>query len=557
MSEAEQYWMRLRLEGGRMNKARRGEYFFAPPAGYVWDRATSRFRLDPDEQVQEAVHLIFERFRLDGSAYAVARHFFKHGLKMPYRHIPTRELRWSPARDSLVRRKKKTLPQAQWKVCLKDHHPAYISWEQYMTNQKALFDNRTTLVAQGARGACREGTALLQGLALCGRCGQRMMTHYVGTHQSVKYQCRPRHMGDTMVCFEVPGKAVDAGVARLFLEVVQPPEIELGLEVMQQFERQTEQMDRQWTLRLERAQYEAQLSERRYKAVDPDNRVVARTLEREWNEKLKAIQELEEERLENRRRQKVELTAQERAQILGLARDLRRVWEADTTTFAERKNLLRMLIQEVTLTPVEQPQRSTKVQVLWQTGATSEFTVPRPTKQTVSATPVEAITIIEKMLAQGHSDQEMADELNRLGIWTGKGLTWSIPAVRIARYTKSLHRLSPKAHRARKQRADGLYSIHGVAAVYGVSPGIVHYWARKGWLPIAEPGRHGCSHWIRLDEATVGQVERATGRRPGGQTGNSLTGGSLPGGSAPVLRFSPRTPSEKRPAPASHPTTCA
>jgi DNA invertase Pin-like site-specific DNA recombinase len=220
MSEAELYWMRLRLQGGKLSKARRGALYFVPPAGYEWDPDTQRFRLDPDEQVQRAVRLVFERFRLDGSAYGVTRYFAQHGLQMPARDVPARRLHWVPARQTLMtsmlhnpmyagayafgrhdyrvvfvdgqlRRRPRQLPPEAWRTCLHDQHPAYITWDEFMANRKKLRDNRTKPEAPDRPAAAREGSGLLQGLLLCGRCGHRMTTRYGGGRSRATYMCRP------------------------------------------------------------------------------------------------------------------------------------------------------------------------------------------------------------------------------------------------------------------------------------------------------------------------------------------------------------------------------
>ncbi|HKY40340.1 MAG TPA: recombinase family protein [Polyangiaceae bacterium] len=446
MSEAELYWMRLRLHGGQISKARRGEYAFLPPAGYEWDAATSRFRLDPDEHVQRAVRLVFERFRLDGSAYAVARYLVRHGVELPARSAVGGVLAWGPARQTLVismlhnpiyagayawgrverrvglvggqkRQRQRRLPQDEWKVCLRDRHPGYISWDEFMANKNKLLQNRTRPEAH-QRGAAREGSALLQGLLLCGRCGHRMHVEYCGNSRRAIYQCRS--IMNAAQCYVVPAKVVDEAVTRLFLQTVKPPEIELGLAVVREAERQAGDIDRQWKLRLERAQYEARLCERRYKAVDPDNRIVARALEREWNEKLEVVGQLEQQRNEVRRREKIELTAADRARILELSKELSVVWQAPTTTHAERKNLLRMLVREVTASRVDVPRPMTRVQVLWQTGAVSDFTVERKNKFTARTTSSNAVALIEKSF-ESKNDAWIAAELNRRGSRTGAG----------------------------------------------------------------------------------------------------------------------------------------
>ncbi len=345
MSEAEQYWMKLRLQGGKLSKARRGELFMPPPPGYQWDETSGRFRLDPDEEVQRAVRLIFERFRLDGSAGAVQRYFIRHGLAMPARDSATGQMRPMPTtkqnpispilrspiyagayvygrteqgaalvNGKLERRHTRRLSHEAWKICLRNHHPAYIEWDEYMTNQRRLAANRSNHKLMDQRGAAREGHALLQGLAMCGKCGRRMTVRYQGRNQQAQYQCSdldPK-TGKPRMCFNVSATTVDEAVAKLFLEAVKPAEIELGIAVLAEVERQAAQVDRQWQLRLERVRYEAHLAERRYKAVDPDNRVIARTREREWNDKLEEVERAERDRDEALRRDKLKLDQNDR-----------------------------------------------------------------------------------------------------------------------------------------------------------------------------------------------------------------------------------------------------
>lgn len=550
MSEAELYWMRLRLHGGQISKARRGEYAFLPPAGYEWDAATSRFRLDPDENVQRAVRLVFERFRLDGSAYGVARYFARHGLQIPVRSPANRELRWGPARQTLVqsmlhnpiyagayaygrnehrlglvdgqkRRRTRKLPQHAWKVCLRDRHPGYIDWDEFMANQEKLHQNRTNLKAH-QRGAAREGSALLQGLVLCGRCGHRMHVQYCGNSRRAIYQCQP--VVGAGQCYVVPAKAVDDAVARLFLDTVKPPEIELGLAVVREAERQATDVDRQWKLRLERAQYEARLAERRYKAIDPDHRIVARTLEREWNEKLEVIEQLEREREEVRRREKIEITDVDRARILELARNLPVVWNASTTTHAERKNLLRMLVREVTVSRVDVPRAMTRVQVLWQTGAVSDFTIERKDKYTARATPLQASTFIKESF-HDKTDEWIASALNRRKLRTGADLPWTADRVRRVRLEHQLFRSARKARSVMAQDDAGLYSTHAIAVRIGVKPSTVQHWARSGIIEPAERGGPGRSHRFRLDDATLARLD-AEKQKMAARRAATLGGGS-------------------------------
>jgi hypothetical protein len=334
-----------------------------------------------------------------------------------------------------------------------------------------------------------------------------MHVQYRGaTHRGV-YDCRPK-MG-AEVCWNVPARAVDAAVAALFLEAMNPPEIELGLRVVRETERLCEAIDRQWRLRLERARYEAQLAERRYKAVDPDNRVIARTLEREWNDRLAEMEVLEREHQEVRRRERLDLTAADRARILALAHDLPAVWNAATTTYAERKNLVRMVVREVTLTPLDGPPRRTRIEVLWVTGATSDFTVPRMDKYLSQATPPDALAVIRRLFHAKATDVAIATALNRCGLKTGRERVWDFAAVRRVRYDPGWYRASRKARRIPNRRADGLYSVRAVATRMDVPPGVVRYWARTGVLEPVVRGSPGCPHWFRLDAATIARLKKA------------------------------------------------
>lgn len=550
MSEAEQYWMRLRLQGGKLSKARRGELFLAPPVGYQWNEATQRLCLDPDEQVQRAVRLVFERFRLEGSGYAVVRYFAEHGLKLPTHQLRGRQVHWSPPRyDSVLdmlhnplyagayvygrkevrmalvegqvqQRHTTVLPLPSWKVCLFNHHPAYLSWEEFMANQKKLESNRTHHLPH-QHGAAREGAALLQGLVLCGRCGHSMGVRYRGATHSPYYECSnaPGAMGVKRVCWLVAARGVDDAVARLFLEAVQPPEVELGLAVAREVERQAEQLHQQWKLRMERTRYEAQLAERRYKAVDPDNRVVARTLEHEWNDKLRELDELESQYQQEQRRQKLELTEKDRARVLTLSKSLPRVWSAPSTTNAERKNLLRILVQKVALSPIEVPSRQIRVQVVWVTGAVTDFTLPRRQGFQTRSNPAEAVELILQLFQQ-KSDAQIAAELNQRGLRSGANIPWNTKTVHRVLNQRGLHRASPAPQcvRAPARRADGLYSVHGVAERFGVSEAIVRYWMTRGWLEPTAGGGRGHVCWFKLDRKALRRLNAARARSSSGSS---------------------------------------
>lgn len=532
------------MQGGRLSKARRGELNFCPPAGYEWDHSSLRFRFDPDESVQRAIGLIFERFRLECSAYVVTRYFGRMGLLLPVREFPTRQLKWVAARYTLVlsilhnpiyagayvfgrteqrmglvngklkRRCFRRMPQEEWKSVIHDRHPAYINWEEFMANQKKINENRTSRLGGYHRGAAREGHGLLQGLVLCGCCGRRMNMHYQGTNHRIQYQCRPNHVELGPVCFDVAGDKIDRAVEKQFLAAVVPADIDLALSLLRATEEQVQEIDIQWKLKMERLQYEARLAERRYKAIDPENRVVARTLEREWEEKLREQGKAEQERQTVLKKEKVNLTETDRTQLLRLAKDLQTVWRAETTTNAERKNLIRMLINEITLSPVEIPQRMTRVKIWWQTGAVSEILVARESRYTAQATPKETVETICALFKQGWSDSQIVAELNSKKIQRNINQPWDISAVRRVRYSYGFYRPSPKGHQAAIRREDGLYSVHGVAQLMAVTQANVRSWvAIKALVPVDGGGGPGRPCWFQLDETTLKRLNELKSKR--------------------------------------------
>jgi DNA invertase Pin-like site-specific DNA recombinase len=540
MSEAEQYWMRLRLQGGMLSKARRGEMHMRPPTGYEWDDVALSYRITSDESVHRAIALVFERFRLDATAGAVVRYFESKQLRLPTYGMQNK-LRWIPPTRSAVlnmlhnptyagayvygrrcsrralvngtikKRHRTNLLPEDWKVCLRGRHPAYISWDEFMDNQKRLDANRNGKTNANQRGAPRDGEALLHGLVLCGVCGRRMYTRYTGKSARPMYFCNDNQQGGSAGGrWWVSAPAIDDAVAELFLAVVQPPDLELGLAVAGEAERQAGEVDRQWKLRLDQLRYESCLAERRYKAVDPDNRVVARTLEREWNDKLSELEALEREHQEVRRREKVELSDADRKQILALARDLHRVWNARTTSAADRKNLVRMLIEKITLTPIDVPSRMSRVQVLWKTGAVDELQVGRRSvrdPEWPEGPPPQLIELIRDRFRAGDGDAAIAAQLNARGFRTRRDRAWSVHSVVTERHRLRL--LRPFHKPTPERRADGLYSVRGVAARMGVTEGIVCRWIQMGWLVPVVRGR---PRWFKLDDATLERLHAAKAR---------------------------------------------
>ncbi len=514
MSDAERHSMRLRLQGGILHKAKKGELVYPPPTGYVFEEGALVF--DPDEQVQKAIRLLFERFRLEGSVSGAVRYFTRNKLLFPSRHAhrgAPAEIRWHaldvPRAVSIlrnpvyagayawgrnrdrrvlvegtVRRKHETLQEPeQWHAFLRDAHPAYISWEQYLENLKRLEDNAVRGAHVRGRGAPRGGPALLQGLVLCGKCGRRMHPVY-SVADDPSYQCSRRIYGEGN-CWSTVARRIDDKIVETLLTAFAPPELDLSLAVLKEVERQAEGVNRQWKLRLERVRYEAQRAERQYNAVEPENRVVARTLESRWNQKLEELARVEHEYEQARSTRPLELSDKDKKKILALAGDLPGLWNAPTTTNSDKKRILRLLIQEVVLSPVDVPKRATRIRILWKTGAITELQTPRPTFSESRRTSPQVIAEIRQLARKHYCDSQIAEELNRSGLKSGLRHTFThrlVAGIRKRQGIRAGRTAGGFSIRVPERDEQGLYSIRGLSAHFGVTAPMVHYWVNRGLI---------------------------------------------------------------------------
>jgi DNA invertase Pin-like site-specific DNA recombinase len=546
MSEAELHWIALRLNGALRSKARRGELRITPPAGYVW--GGNGLELDPDQAVRSAMALVFERYSIESSVWKVLRWARQNAIKIPTRRgyaDGTGDVIWRVAAHSRLHyifrnpvyagvyvygraprkkilvdgkicvRRTSGLDPEQWAVKIQNAHPGYITWEQYVKNQQKLRDNRARF-DRATRGAPREGGALLTGLLLCGRCGCRMATFYGSTHRTrAYYECRGQQDSAQRKCWAVPADVLDDAVEKLFLGTMVPSELDLSLAVERETGAQAESLGRQWKLRIEQAEYEARRAERRYKAVDPENRVVARTLESDWEQRLQELQELHRQYDAARQQHHVELSEQDRRRIRALAHDLPKVWKSATTSQSDRKAMLRIVIEAISLSPVDVPRRVTTVRVGWKSGAVSEIEVPRPSRRDQLAAPTAALNRLRELVTAGMRDEQVAEQLNAEGFKTGKTFPWNLNSVRWARRRHGIARTAPDAPRTRPlpdRHEDGRYSVSGAARRFDVSTQVVRGWIERG-LVAAERQPHP-QHprrqvlWLVLDDTTTERLER-------------------------------------------------
>ncbi|WFU14603.1 recombinase family protein [Bradyrhizobium sp. CB3481] len=520
MSEAELHQLRMRLHQGERQKAARGELRLPLPAGLAYDRAGA-IVLNPDEEVQARLRLVFAKFRELQSARRVMRYLDRNGLSLPVRPLlgpSPHEIVWRAPDSARVlsilqnpayagayvygRRQKDPsrcrlgsltgtvkVAIADWAVCLHAAHPGYISWEEFMANQGRLADNVCRYEA-GHTGVPRKGAALLQGIAICGRCGRRMSMRYTGPNADYPvYCCRSdRDQQGSVLCQEVRALAVDGLVERVVLDALVPDQIEIALAAAGQLEQESRQLERQWALRVERARYEAERARRQYDTVEPENRLVARSLERAWEEKLRVVEAVEQEHARWRAQEPLLISPAERTGLQALGENLPRIWNAATTSAADRKRILRFVIREVVL-----DQKRTRGQVwlkiVWQTGATTEHHVQRRVHTYRDYVDIDQLRQrILELHAEHKMDGEIAAILNQEGFVAARGCAfkgenvwvlrtrWGIPTVKINGVDKNPMRWP-----------DGSFSIQGAAAELGVTPQTVFDYLARGLLAGRQP----------------------------------------------------------------------
>jgi DNA invertase Pin-like site-specific DNA recombinase len=518
MSEAELHQIRMRLHQGERQKAARGELRLPLPAGLVQAR-DREIALNPDEEVQARLRLVFDTFRAVQSAKAVMRALQRHGLTLPVRPLrgpAPHAVIWVPPDNTRVlqilhnpayagayvygqRRQDPTRRRTgsaqcatvkvaieQWPVCLRDAHPGYIDWEEFMANQARLADNVARHAAERP-GVARRGCALLQGIAVCGRCGRRMGVRYSGPHGDYPvYHCSADQLREGQPrCQEVRALPVDAAIEQELLAALAPDQVALAIAAVGQIEAEIRMLAQQWALKRERARYEAERARRQYDAVEPENRLVARSLERVWEEKLRGLEAVEQAYDAWQREQSGPLGEAECAEVSALAQDLPRVWRAATA--AERKRILRLVVRDVVLDQ-KRERGLVWMRITWQTGATNEYQMQRRVRSYADCSSAEQLRQrVQDLNAAGKMDQEIADILNAEGIISARGVPFRGETVHLLRKQWGIRTVKINGKDVNPSRwPDGSYSIQGAAAALGVTAQTVFKWLRKGRLQ----GRH-------------------------------------------------------------------
>jgi len=504
MSEAELHLLRARLIGGQLNKARRGDLWMKPPIGFVYD-SSGRVVFDPDQQVQRGVRLLFETFRQTGSALRVVHHFKTEGVLWPRRitsGVRAGELFFGPLEHSRVlgilhnprytgafvygrtRQRKviiagqlryRRLKREEWSVFLPNMHPVYISWEEFESNQTKLLANANGYGEDRRKSPPREGAALLQGLVICGVCGLRMTVRYHTDHGHLmpEYVCQRRGIQTAEpICQHLPGGQIDQAVTELVLKAVNPASLDVALEVFEELRARQAEVDRLRRAQVERAREEAELAQRQYLLARPENRLVVDNLERQWNEKLTSLSQAEEEYSRMSKSQPSALTDEDRDRVHALASDLPRVWNDPRTPARDRKRMLRLLIEDVTLVK----NQKIHIHIRWKAGATTSMERPLPlSAPDLVRTPADIVELV-RVLATEQTDAQIARTLNARWLRTGRKHSFTRLIVRHIRNAYDIPSY------VQHLRSNGWLTVPEVAAQMGVHSSTAKRFAVEGVL---------------------------------------------------------------------------
>ena len=532
MAQAELHFIRARLQGNKLNKARKGELRFPLPVGYVFDELNCIVK-DPDVQVRSSIDLVFDYFQQCGTAYGVVQRFAREKLDFPKRSYGgtwAGQLHWGRLTDARVtailknpsyagvyafgryrsikeilengevRSRISCMPEENWLVNLRDHHDGYVTFEQYTSNLEQLSRNQTNGKEMVLSGPAREGLALLQGLLICGCCGRRLTPRYQGNGGIYPtYQCnwRKREGLSTKACLTVQCPPLDRSIEQRVLEVLSSEQIQLAINASEIVSQRHEQIDAQWKMRLQRAEYETALAQRRYEQVDPNNRLVAATLEQRWNDALIELQDVKDQidRLQQKSRR---LTAQQRDEVLQLARNLPALWHNTATAWKEKKRILKLLISDITVRKPEP--RVALLQVRWQGGVCEELRVELPRATADRWRHDDALIERVRELARTLDDAGIAARFNDEGLRTNKGNCFTIKSIKWIRHKHNI----PRAD----DRKTGELTVKEAAERLGVRPGVIYYWIDKGLIP---GHRHNAgSPWFL---AITPKIEKELARR--------------------------------------------
>jgi DNA invertase Pin-like site-specific DNA recombinase/ribosomal protein S19 len=530
MSEAELHVLKARLQGGAINKAKRGDLEIALPLGFVYNIHKKVIR-DPNQQIQQTISMFFNLFRQTGSACATVAAFNRQKILFPrvircglhkgdvvwveLTHSKALHILHNPRyAGAYVFGRRRVIPQVnggvyhkkldpdQWQVIIPNAHEGYITWEDYQNNLQRLRENTQAFHSERIKTPPREGSALLQGLVICGRCGQRMTVRYhIRRGQLIPdYVCQRYGIEHGQKhCQSIRGERIDKMVGMLLLDMINLSSMEVVLAIQQEVESRFSDLQKIYLQQIEAARYEAELAKRRYRQVDPENRLVASTLEFEWNEKLRLLDEAQKNYNEQQQQKELFLSAEQKEQIAALTKDFPIVWNSSNVAHRDRKRIVRLLIEDVTLHQDTQ----IIVHIRFKGGTTKTLTLSLPKNAPdLFATSADVIAKIDLML-NNFTDLQIANYLNEQGDKPGRGIRFSSNIIKNIRRAYSLKSLTQRL------REKGYTTADEMASSLKLSTTTIHRWRKQGRLKGCIYNDRGEYLYKPLNESEISSLKQS------------------------------------------------
>lgn len=508
MSQAELHLIRARLHGAKLNKAKRGELRFSIPVGYVYDDE-GNITFDPDAQVCHVIQLLFSLFKEKQTAYAVVQYFGNNNILFPKRSYGGRwkgKLLWGRLTHERVLTilkhpfyagvytfgryksskkinqqgeivsKLQRQPMEQWPVMIKDHHLQYIPFDEYEYNVQKLDSNKARTPDHLLAGPPREGATLLQGLLVCGVCGRRMTIRYSFKNTVIPtYECNGRkRQGLTgCSCFAFRADTVDPIIEQKLIEVLRPANIAIAIHALQEIEKRNASLDKHWQMNIQRCQYLADIAQRRFEQVDPANRLVAASLEKNWNQELEKLSLATSEYLQYQRKREEEYPSHKRKEIVALAKEIPTLW-AKTTNIKDKKRTVRLLISDITVTKDRQT-KTLFLNVRWQAGPLQqiEVTLP-PNAADKTRYPSAMVEKVRALTLQFGNDKKTITILNEQGIMGATGKPFTRDMIQWIRFKHNI--------KMPLLKSEGEFTVNEVSAMFNISRHMIYYWIDKQYV---------------------------------------------------------------------------
>lgn len=509
MSQAELHLIRARLHGAKLNKAKRGELRFPIPVGFVYDDE-AHISFDPDAQVCHVIRLLFDVFKEKQSAYAVVHYFGTNNIPFPKRSYGGRwkgKLVWgklthervltilkhpfyagvytfgryksakkiNPQGDIITRLQRQ--PMEQWPVMIKDHHCRYITYEAFEHNLQQLQLNKTNVPGHLLAGPPREGLTLLQGLLVCGVCGRRMTIRYAMNNKIVPtYECNLlKRQGMTgCSCFSFRADTVDPIIEQKVIEVLTPANLSIAINALDEIEKRNASLDKHWQMNIQRCQYQVDIAQRRFEQVDPANRLVAASLEKNWNEALEKLALLTNEYEEYQKKREADFPSPKRKEIIALAKEIPTLWSR-TTNVKDKKRIVRLLISDITVTKDRQT-KTLFLHVRWQAGPLQQIQVCLPPNAADKTRyPAAIVDKVRELTLQHGDDRKTVALLNKQGLIGATGKPFTLKMITWIRHKHKIER--PQLKFANE------YTVDQVEKLFNVSRHMVYYWIKNKQVP--------------------------------------------------------------------------